>query len=249
MHIHLWPSTLCVLFKFYAFKGFPPSILFCNIAKLANNYPSIWGSEGTSFPIDAYHESLTTEVVLFCAARRGVNCGYKIGMRTRRSWKDKARLRGWGKRTPIAVINFQVNSGPDRSSITTDVKGIGGWNERPFVTASGWIIPWEIFIPLSCYSHVFHGFIELFVPVGIVYIGWGPNRCNRWGFFFCWGCSFFFSGSLCCSFEWSLLCSLLRSIFCLTCFSIKCAEISIPSVNTVLASTTRTLLCRGEGSF
>lgn len=112
---------------------------------------------------------------------------------------------GWGKRTPIAVINFQINSGPDRYSISAYVKAIGGWNERPFVTASGWIIPWEIFIPLSCYPHVFHGFIKLFVPFGIIYIGWGPNRCNRWNFFFCLGCSFslysfFFSVSLCCSF-------------------------------------------------
>lgn len=42
------------------------------------------------FSTKAYHECFTTEVVRFCTARRGVNCGYEIEMRT------KKMVKRWG---------------------------------------------------------------------------------------------------------------------------------------------------------
>lgn len=60
------------------------------------------------------------------------------------------------RRTPIETVNFQINSGPHRYSVTVDAEEIGGWNERPLVTASGRIILQEIFILLSCYFHILY---------------------------------------------------------------------------------------------
>ena len=148
------------------------------------------------------------------------------------------------KHTPIAIFNFQINSGPHRYSVTADVEGIGRWNERPLVNASGWIIPQEDFAPLYFYFSFFPWIHRALCA------SW--DHAYRVGFkqvqslkfllllgLFLLSCSFPFSGSLCCSFGHSLLCSLLSAIFCALCFSIRCAGFSIPSVNTLSARLLR----------
>lgn len=106
----------------------------------------------------------------------------------------------------------------------------------------------DFYSPVFLFFLSFHRFVELFAPVGIMYTGWGSNRCNRWGFFFGWAVPSFLLLPL----LWLpvmlhrvllIVLPLLDSIFYALCFSIRFARFPVSSVNTL---SPRLLRCRDE---